>query len=60
MTMTATTVLPRRAAAYSVCAADGCRVIITPGSLITRIPGRGFAHSDCARQAASTEGERCD
>jgi hypothetical protein len=38
----------RRAARYSVCAADGCTVIIKPGHPIVRIPGRGYAHRNCA------------
>jgi len=35
----------RRAAASSVCAAPGCRVIIRPHDLIVRLPGRGWAHA---------------
>lgn len=49
----------RRAGASSVCSAPNCTVIITPGSLIIRIPGRGFAHAACARAASSKE-DRCD
>jgi hypothetical protein len=37
-----------RATRRSVCAAPGCRLLIVPGMVITRAPGGGWVHADCA------------
>lgn len=57
-TMTQTADRVRTARRRAVCAARNCLQLIQPGSLITKRPGGGWAHADCAQPWQGLRGRR--